>query len=204
MRGHDPKRKSLAGAAIFGLGLISILGGWMEAQRADTEPTREATQAAVDRVRAEFEPGDLVWVHPHWWEAPWAGLQGAGPGAEAPPFPALLKAPSPDPVRLLEGRRLWVLSGFGRDPSPALQIEGQPEPELTEQVAPGVQVRRYKLGTAARIQRLTENLERCSVERTRPNGDPVTCPLQGGRFVCGLDRWLDVDVRTRDVAGRDV
>ena len=204
MDGLTARKNLLAGAALISLALISLVGEWVDHRRAADEPTEDATIAAADRVRAEYAPGDVVWVYPHWWEAPWTHLQGVGVGADTPPFPALLRQPLPDPVRLLEARRLWILTGFDRSYAVEDLIAAAPAPSVSEEVGPGVRVLRYDLPRPGIVQRLTDQLERVTVDRTKAKQDPIPCPAQGERFVCGLDRWLDVDVRTRDVAGHQV
>ena len=194
----------MAALALALLSSISVAGELLDRDRAAMGPTEEDLRAAINEIREGWEDGDGVVVVPSWWEAPWQQLVGVGPDAEEPPFPGLLNSPRLDPVALMQRKRVWILSAWGKPPRHETVGRMLGDAEHTANHGDTVQTARYTTGSGAPIAQLTGHLEALTVERHLASGEIRPCPRKRDRFQCGLDPWLDVRIEHRDVADHHV
>lgn len=197
-------RRSVAAAIALGLTLVGGLAALRDGQRDDAVSPPDAVAQAAGIVRAQFAAGDAVRVEPPWDASAWWGLQGAGPGAEAFPFPAFFVNDGLDPVDLLDHERLWVIGLHHREPALPAVLGGAGELEERVDLEGGVSVARYRLARAPHLRSMTGDFATLRVARRTPEGEVKPCPFRAGRHHCGREPWYDLHIQERDVHHLDV
>ena len=204
-RERRPWQTMLLGLGLAGVCALAILPFVADGRSWDRVPDEEELAAAVAAVRADFRKGDAVRVEPSWWVPPWHRLERMGPGTEAWPFPALLVSEDFDPVEAFGFERLFVVTGFGREPELPAELGGAALAATEIYRGDDVAVGRWDIGAGVRLRTLTHEWDKLAVERSFGPGEPsVLCKLRGNKHRCGRDGWMDVALESRVVWRREV
>jgi hypothetical protein len=198
--------RGVAVAACAVGGGLAVAPFVVDAVRETERPSLEAVEAATGVVRDGFQAGDCVVVRPAWFDVPAARLRGAGPGAEAWPYPALHVAEDAETFALRTCERIWSLVSFGVDDGLGAMWEGGWLGEAEEVFgADGVAVRRIAVKEpVAVLASLSGELAEVSVRRGRPDAKGGSCRWAGDRHRCGREGWLDVRRESRNVGHHEV
>ncbi|MCA9517910.1 MAG: hypothetical protein KC635_23380 [Myxococcales bacterium] len=197
-------RRTVAIALALGLLVVSAAAFVLSRVRTSSTTGSETVQRAAEIVRAGFADGDAVRASPFWAMSPYWFVQGAGPGAERYPFPALMAFDDIDPVDLVRFARLWVIGLHGRGAPPPDSVAAALTLDEQQDVGDGAVVARYLVDRVVPLHRMTEELEKLEVRRRAPDGAVTPCPYSGGRHRCGREPWFDLHIQDRDVSQRDV
>ena len=156
-------------------------------------------------LQQSWEPGDGLIIIPSWDDGAYAYLTEALP-ASSPDSPtdAIIRGERLDPLELLNRKRLWVVSRFGRDGSLGVLSAEDVTATSTTGYGSGVSLTRYDLSTIDFGPSLTANIAKLKVVRKLANGKEKACQWRGGAHRCSLDAWLDVKTESRNVYHRDV
>jgi len=185
--------------------LVAALPFYADAMSAGRVPHEEDTAAAVAAVRNDFEDGDAVWVEPSWWVVPRHALERMGAGTDAWPFPALLVHEDFDPVEAYGYKRLFILAGFGREPSLPPELDEAGFANTVVQLSETTAVARYEVGPSLRLRTLTKEWTKLEVARRyAPEEKWSPCPFKADKHRCGRESWLDVALEGRVVWRREV
>lgn len=197
-------RRTVAIALAAGLLVTSAAAFVLSRTRAASTTHSATIQRAAAIVRAGFRAGDAVRSHPFWAMSPYWFVQGAGPGADHYPFPALMAFDDLDPVDLVRFARLWVIGLHHRGAPPPPEVASALTLEEAQDLGDGAIVARYAVDRVVPLHRMTEELAELHVRRRAPNGEATPCPYSDGRHRCGREPWFDLHIQDRDVSQRDV
>lgn len=203
--GADAKSKWawLLWVGLLGVCALAVLPFLADAKSAARVPQDAEMAAAVQAVRADFKDGDAVWVEPSWWVLPRHALERMGAGTDTWPFPALMTSEDFDPVEAYGYERLFVVSGFGREPALPPELAGATLPKTELMRSERTAVARYEMGPPIRLRTLSKEWTQLEVAR-RYGEDEKPCRFKNGKHRCGRDSWLDVGPEARVVWRREV
>lgn len=192
------RSRILGSVALVSVLAVAVLTVRIGLDPGPTEPTAQQWRAARDVIQKDFETGDGIRVHPFWLREA-AAVLGTVRGRSDLQTWVDVSIP-PDPMFSARHERLWVVSALGR--TDATVPEGA-ERELSEKVAPGLLVERYRLPASPIARDLITELASATVERFGPRTKRRRCTWrkETGQHDCRGRGWENVSLRLEEAGG---